>query len=142
VTSRPADRTEHPTFDDVPVIAALDENPARWLDRELTTADVTGAWIRSLVDGIDSYRRLAAWEATERRLGRGPDGDPRSGVLAVLDARRDELDAQGERPDRLRHGPRRPPASFDRDDDADVFEWVDRDDDRRGATAGGTRGGR
>jgi hypothetical protein len=108
----------------------IGENPLRWLDHDLLESqakriqrrerpdtydevvlvvdhDVSppGEQVRALIRGMDRIERIEVWRAAERRLGRGPDGGPRSVVIDLLDERRAELEEIGERPDRLPCGP-------------------------------------
>ena len=110
--------------------ARIGENPLRWLDHDLLESqakrvqrrerpdtydevvlvvdhDVSppGEQVRALIRGMDTIERIEIWRAAERRLGRGPDGGPRSVVIDLLDERRAELEEIGERPGRLPCGP-------------------------------------
>ena len=92
------------------------EDPARYLDRDLTERDGTrvtygtdyrgrttanirpdedtsphGERVRQRIEGIRSVELLRAWRAVERRLGRGPDDGPRQKVLNWIDDREEEL---------------------------------------------------
>lgn len=113
----------------------IGEDPARYLDRDLITPEAvridtkrksdgsvdevrviqdrnvsTGmALVDARIRGIDQIEVCRAWMAVERALGRGPDGGPREKIIQRLENREQQLEAIGERPDRLEHGPRLPP---------------------------------
>jgi len=95
----------------------IGEDPARWLDRELvggsSRAKDNKRFVAARVRGIDKLPVLRAWMAVERALGRGPNDGPREGLMRLLEQRENFLQQAGERPDRLQHGPRRPPGWFD-----------------------------
>jgi len=57
--------------------------------------------VRTRIESIDRIEVIRAWKAVERRLGRGEDGGPRSGIVQALDEREGVLEEIGERPDRL-----------------------------------------
>jgi hypothetical protein len=61
----------------------------------------TREWLLTRIRGIGSLATIGAWQAVERRLGRGPDGGPRPAVMALLRERAAELEANGERADHL-----------------------------------------
>jgi len=93
----------------------LGEDPARWLDADLLSNSARKTLIFSLIDGIDTFERLEAWRAVEKRLAndryadeaRNPLSKPRAKIMQRLDQREQWLDLHGERPDRLPCGPRR-----------------------------------
>jgi len=140
------------------IVDEIGENPARWLDRDLITPgavrqDIERAADRSIQDvrlipdqnvssgitfvesrirGIDTIEAVRAWKAVERALGRGPDGGPRDAVIELLDEREAELEEIGERPDRLEHGPRLPPAWTTVESSA---TWTDTEDGSRPTAA-------
>ena len=92
----------------------LGEDPARWLDWDLLADASRKTLVFSLIEGIDTYERLEAWRAVEKRLAndrftheaRNPLEDTRDAIMRRLDQREKWLDLHGERPDRLSFGPR------------------------------------
>jgi len=92
----------------------IGEDPARWLDWDLLVDQARAEIVRTLIDGIDSMERLRAWRAVERKLAnddhndgaRNPLEEPRGPIMQRLDQREQWLELNGERPDRLEHGPR------------------------------------
>lgn len=64
----------------------LGEDPARWLDREMT--DEHARIVVAMIRGMRSLRRLKAWRSVEIALDRGEGGGPREDVLALLDERK------------------------------------------------------
>lgn len=102
-------RRDRREFDD----PAADE-AARWLDREIAKPAPrqrrkdAKLLLAALIRGMDSIERVRAWKGAERRLARERDRTPRSWVMDRLDDREAYLEAAGERPDRLEHGPREP----------------------------------
>lgn len=81
---------------------------SRWLDREILGrggGENREGIVATLIDSIDTRRRIRAWMAVERALGRGEDSGPRAGIMNRLEQREAELNRQGYRPDRLPHGP-------------------------------------
>jgi len=105
----------------------LGEDPARWLDAEILgtgTKHVDGRsrMVRDRIESIDRIVVIRAWKAVERRLGRGEDGGPRSGIIDALDEREKVLEEIGERPDRLE------PRTEARDLPPVETSWPDRPD--------------
>lgn len=94
----------------------IDEDPARWLDWDLLSRPDRRKLVYSLIDGIDSYERLAAWRSVERKLANDRFAEqvaididePRGPIMQRLDEREGWLELHGERPDRLLCGPRPP----------------------------------
>jgi hypothetical protein len=94
------------------LVAAVDEDPVRWLDRDLTRKRVgqlagdrdTGypvkQWLRTRVDGIDDVGVVNAWKRAERELAARDGREPRAVVMDLLDDRLQILVADGERWDR------------------------------------------
>jgi hypothetical protein len=94
------------------IVAAVDEDPVRWLDRDLSCQRVgqladdrdTGypveQWLRTRVDGIDDVGVLNAWKRAERELAARDGREPRAVVMDLLDDRLQTLVADGERWDR------------------------------------------
>jgi hypothetical protein len=94
------------------LVAAVDEDPVRWLDRDLSRQRVgqlagdrdTGLpvneWLRTRVDGIDDVGVLNAWKRAERELAARDGREPRAVVMDLLDDRLQILVADGERWDR------------------------------------------
>lgn len=109
--------------------AEIGEDPARWLDHDLlarsavrqqadpdsqydrmrlvedTEVSTFGLMLRARIRGIDKLSVIRHWLEVEHDLDRGP----RETVVDLLQERADELKEIGVRPDRLPHGPRRPP---------------------------------
>lgn len=103
----------------------LGEDPARWLDRDLTArptyANVTtddrghthvdvvpdsqvstdGEMVIDRIKSIDSLELIEAWRAVERLLADKHDRDVREPIINALDERKETLEEIGERPDRL-----------------------------------------
>jgi len=79
----------------------LGEDPARWLDWSIPGERDRERMVRTRIESIDRIEVIRAWKAVERRLGRGEDGGPRSGIVQALDEREAVLEEIGERPDRL-----------------------------------------
>jgi len=79
----------------------LGEDPARWLDWSIPGERDRERMVRTRIESIDRIEVIRAWKAVERRLGRGEDGGPRSGIVQALDEREGVLEEIGERPDRL-----------------------------------------
>ena len=79
----------------------LGEDPARWLDWSILGERDRERMVRTRIESIDRIEVIRAWKAVERRLGRGEDGGPRSGIVQALDEREGVLEEIGERPDRL-----------------------------------------
>ncbi|SFS00219.1 hypothetical protein SAMN05216559_2328 [Halomicrobium zhouii] len=84
----------------------LGEDPARWLDAEILGigskhVDGRSRMVRDRIESLDRIEVVRAWKAVERRLDRGDDGGPRSGIIEALDEREADLDEIGERPNRL-----------------------------------------
>jgi hypothetical protein len=114
----------------------IGEDPAEYLDRDLTQpfdgdgANTTpGDLLKARVRGIDSFQTLQAFVAVERRLGYGDDDGGREHVLDLLWERREELEALGERPDRL---PDDPPQDIESTGSCVV--WTDREGGTREST--------
>ena len=63
----------------------LDEDPARWLDWSILGERDRERLVRTRIESIDRIEMVRAWKAVERRLGRGDDGGPRSGIIRRLD---------------------------------------------------------
>jgi len=94
------------------IVAAVDEDPVRWLDRDLSRQRVgqlagdqdTGLpveqWLRTRVEGIDEVGVLNAWKHAERELAARDDREPRAVVMDALDDRLETLVEDGERWDR------------------------------------------
>jgi hypothetical protein len=94
------------------IVAAVDEDPVRWLDRDLSRQRVgqlagdrdTGCpveqWLRTRVDGIDGIGVLNAWKRAERELAARDGREPRAVVMDLLDDRLRTLVEDGERWDR------------------------------------------
>lgn len=64
--NQPADTSERmrcPTLQD-----RIGEDPARWLDRDFLAHQDLAEMVRTLIDGIDTFERLEAWRAVEKRL--------------------------------------------------------------------------
>lgn len=121
---QPSDSSERARNPDIK--AEIGEDPARWLDCDLTARTQTrlqpdnsprkakyklvtdtdtstrGKMLRARIRGIDSLAVLRHWFEVENRLDRGP----RQQVLDLLHQRADYLKEAGQRPDRLPHGPR------------------------------------
>lgn len=94
----------------------IGEDPARFLDRPLVGSPskigAPGMIVQARIHGIDRLDVAARWLEVEHRLDRGP----RKKVVKMLKGRVEWLKANGERPDRLAHGPRLPPADGDVED--------------------------
>lgn len=105
--SQPASGATIPQFPRVE--EEIGENPARFLDHDLLGSQGCGNLIRARIRGLDSLEAVRAWKAVERAL----DRDTRDKVIEMLDVREQQLQESGDRPDRLPHGPRRPPEWFD-----------------------------
>jgi len=94
----------------------IGEDPARWLDADLLSNSSRRDLVFSLIDGIDTVKRIRAWRSVERKLAndryaeeaRNPLEQPRAKIMQRLDQREEWLELHGERPDRLPCGPRRP----------------------------------
>jgi hypothetical protein len=137
--------TDRETFPDLR--ERFGEDPARYLDRDLmerdgtrvtygtdhrgrTTANIRadedtsphGERVRQRIEGIRSLELLRAWRAVERRLGRGPSGEPRQKVLDWIDEREKEL----AEPNPRAVGPIRSTVS--------CATWPDRDGGERSST--------
>jgi hypothetical protein len=94
------------------IVAAVDEDPVRWLDRDLTRKRVgqlagdrdTGLpveqWLRTRVEGIDEVGVLNAWKRAEHELAARDGREPRGVVMDLLDDRLRTLVTDGERWDR------------------------------------------
>ena len=116
--------------------ARIGENPARWLDQELiergpSHTDVTNqSMVIARIRGIDKIGVVNAWIQVERELDRGP----RKPVIGKLEQRRDELIANGERPDgpTMTAAERRARAARLYDEaDKDDAVWTDREDGKQ-----------
>lgn len=84
----------------------LADEALRFLDRPVAREPAEDALgVAPLIRGIDRFDRLRAWDAIERRLGRGPGSGRRPVVAELLDEREATLDEIGERPERLPLGP-------------------------------------
>lgn len=96
------------------LVEGIGEDPARWLDWDLLADSQRAEMVRTLIDGIDSFERLRAWRAVERKLAnddyngnaRNPLEEPRGPIMQRLDQREQWLELNGERSDRHEHGPR------------------------------------
>ena len=85
------------------------EDPARWLDWDMLADSSRKDLVFSVIDGIDSYERLEAWRAVEKRLAnddyadqaRNPLEETRDAIMRRLDQREEWLDLHGERSDRM-----------------------------------------
>jgi hypothetical protein len=86
---RRAQQRDRERFPDVK--ERIDEDPARWLDRE-----PLGKTADARIDGIDFLDVVDAWVRVEAELERGP----RREVIAKLNQRKAWLEEHGERPDR------------------------------------------
>lgn len=106
----------------------IGEDPARYLDKDLLEPplmrtetvrrnhhdevrlipdrDVAPEGIMAIarIRGIDKLERVRAWQAVERRLGRGSDGGPREFIMDALDEREQTLLEIGDRSDRIESG--------------------------------------
>jgi hypothetical protein len=104
-----SDRLRCPT-----VLERIGEDPARWLDWDLMSHSDRREMVETLIKSIDSLERVRAWRAVERGLAADADDarvdidKPRGRIMQWLDQREEWLKMQGERPDRLPAGPRRP----------------------------------
>lgn len=87
----------------------IGEDPARFLDHDLLDDVGMRDLALTRIESIDKLAVISAWRAVERRL----DRQTRQAILDALDEREADLEELGERPDRLGHGPRRPPSWFD-----------------------------
>ena len=76
----------------------IGEDPARYLDQDLTTGREL---IEARIRGIDYLATVRAWMAVERHLGRGLGGRPRPEVIDLLQEREAVLEAEGDRDDRI-----------------------------------------
>jgi hypothetical protein len=115
----------------------IDEDPARFLDHDIFgTPCGMGRMMRARIQGIDDLETIRAWRAVERKINRGP----RERVLEWLDDREEELEEIGERPDRLKLGPRRPPEWFDSESAIEIEygSAADKVADMRARTDGGS----
>jgi hypothetical protein len=73
--------------------AAIGEDPVRWLDWDFLRDQGRKALVWSVVTGIDTFERLNAWRAVERRLAndcyaaeaRNPPDRPRNAIMRRLD---------------------------------------------------------
>lgn len=74
----------------------IGENPVRFLDADVDELDAA----KAVIQGMFRLDRIAVWETAERRLGKN-DGDPRDGIIDLLEERREFLLENGERPDLL-----------------------------------------
>jgi hypothetical protein len=106
VSPVPSDAQGHGSLDRArypDVRERIGEDPAQYLDKPLfeTSYDgdcsVAGWTIKVRIQSIDSFAVLGAWKGIERNLDRGP----RDRVMEMLNDRAQELEAIGERPDRL-----------------------------------------
>lgn len=87
-----ADRARFPEMK-----ADLGEDPARWLDWDILGNRDRERLVRARIAAIDRIAVCRAWKAVERTL----DRETRDGIIAHLDKREQQLEAIGERPDRL-----------------------------------------
>ncbi|WP_277542929.1 hypothetical protein [Haloarcula laminariae] len=96
------------------VVENIGEDPARWLDQPIPWNSDRLELVHSLINGIDTFARLNAWRAVERRLAndeynddaRHPLDESRERITRRLDRREEWLELHGERPGRLPFGPR------------------------------------
>lgn len=83
----------------------IGEDPGRVLDVELKGPHAVGdeplLTAKARIRGIDRIAVVRAYMAAERRLGRGPDGGPRTGTMMLLERREEFLRMRGERPEDL-----------------------------------------
>jgi len=116
-------------------------DPARFLDYPLLGSDGQGMFIRARIRGIDDRDLINQWIEVEVSLDRGDPG-PRQKVIELLNQRDYKLKQQGERPDRLAHGPRRPPSMTSKPSNVEVLKESETARERinqmRAATDGGT----
>ena len=103
------------------------EDPARWLDWDFLQDAGRKQLVLSLINGIDSLKRLRAWQAVERRLAARDDREPRAAIMQRLDQREEWLELNGERPDRLPFGPRESCECCDGDGFVTAAELRERD---------------
>jgi hypothetical protein len=122
------------------IVAAVDEDPVRWLDRDLSRQRVgqlagdrdTGCpveqWLRTRVDGIDDVGVVNAWKRAERELAARDGREPRGVVMDLLDDRLRTLVTDGERWNRPATDPGSVPPRDERVDErtaADYRELAD-----------------
>jgi len=117
------------------IVAAVDEDPVRWLDRDLSRQRVgqvagdrdTGCpvneWLRTRVDGIDQVGVLNAWKRAERELAARDDREPRAVVMDALDDRLETLVEDGERWDRSATDPASVPSRDERVDERTASDY-------------------
>lgn len=119
----------------------LGEDPAEYLDHDLTQPfendganSTPGDLLKARVRGIDSLQTLKAFVAVERALARESltREEPRSHVMDLLWERNRELEANGERSDRVSESPRR-----EIDARSCEVNWVDCEGGERSSTWSG-----
>ncbi|GGN92194.1 hypothetical protein [Haloarcula pellucida] len=123
----------------------IGEDPARWLDADLLRNAGRKQLVFSLINGIDSLERVAAWHAVEMRLAndryadeaRNPLDEPRAAILQRLDQREEWLRLNGERPDRLPFGPRASCECCDADGFVTAADLRERDAEERARLSDG-----
>ena len=83
------------------IVAAIDEDPARFLDHDLTSRKDARRLAVARINGIDRLQVVNCWKQCERALNR----DTRGQVMVLLDRRRDYLLEHGERGDQPQRDP-------------------------------------
>jgi hypothetical protein len=96
------------------IVERIGENPARFLDRDLTTSTPEGhakpsLMLEARIDGIDFVDVAIAYLAVETQLDR--EECPRSGVIDRLEARKEWLQDHGDRPRGSRVAPEDVPST-------------------------------
>lgn len=99
------------------LVAAVNEDPARFLDHDLATEHDGRRLAIARIDAIDRLGVVNAWIQVERQLDRGP----REPIIELLEQRREWILEHGGRDDRLEDGDERTPAAPKR------VLWIDED---------------
>lgn len=81
--------------------AAIGEDPARYLDKDLVSGEGRELAL-ARIRGIARIEVVRAWRAAERRLAARDDREPRGKILELLEERETYLQEHGERPRDLR----------------------------------------